>query len=108
MISVQESHIRLDARGVAWIDDTNIKVIEVVLDHTTEGLGPEEIFRSHNGYLSLAQIHGALAFYFDNKAAIDAEIDRQVSEVERLQKESPESPIRRKLREVGSSTGWPA
>ena len=100
MISVQESHIRLDARGVAWIDDTTFKVIEVVLEYTAEGLGPEEIFRSHNGYLSLAQIHAALAFYFDNKAAIDAEIDRQVREVERLQKESPEAPLQGRLRSL--------
>jgi hypothetical protein len=32
MAMIAHPHIRLDARGVAWIDDTNVKVIEVVLD----------------------------------------------------------------------------
>jgi hypothetical protein len=26
-------HIRLDEQGRPWVDDTNVKVIEVVLDH---------------------------------------------------------------------------
>ncbi len=32
MATVALSHIVLDARGVAWIDETNIKVIEVALE----------------------------------------------------------------------------
>lgn len=32
MLTVATAHIYLDDRGVAWIDDTNVKVIEVVLD----------------------------------------------------------------------------
>ena len=31
------AHIRLDDRGVAWIDDTNTKVIEVALDMIAHG-----------------------------------------------------------------------
>jgi len=36
------AHIHLDDRG-AWIDDTNTKVIEVVLDKLANGSSPEEI-----------------------------------------------------------------
>jgi len=33
MIAVEPvSHIRTDAQGRAWLDDTNVKVIEVVKD----------------------------------------------------------------------------
>lgn len=30
-------HIRLDENGRPWVDDTNVKVIEVVLDHLAYG-----------------------------------------------------------------------
>ncbi|MSR58381.1 MAG: DUF433 domain-containing protein [Planctomycetaceae bacterium] len=101
MITAVETHIRLDERGVAWIDDTNVKVIEVVLDQTGQGLSPEGIFDAHSGYLSLAQIHAALAFYYDHKSEIDAEIERQVKEFDELRKNSLNSPVRQKLRSLG-------
>ena len=33
MSAVIPTHIQLDDRGIAWIDDTNVKVIEVVLEN---------------------------------------------------------------------------
>jgi uncharacterized protein (DUF433 family) len=94
------AHIVLDDRGRGWIDDTNVKVIEVVLDRFAWGLSPEEI---HEGYphLSLAQIHAALSYYYDHKAEYDAEIARQEELVERLRAENQNSPIRQKLRAMG-------
>jgi uncharacterized protein (DUF433 family) len=101
MTTVLDTHIRLDARGVAWIDDMNVKVIEVALDHTAARLTPEEIFHAHNGYLSRAQVHAALAYYYDNQASIDAEIERQAREYDQLRNASLDSPIRQKLRALG-------
>jgi len=60
MQTISTAHIHLDARGVAWIDDTNIKVVEVVLDKRAYGWSPEEIHEQHPD-LSLAQIHAASA-----------------------------------------------
>ena len=37
------TQIELDARGVAWIRGTKVKVIEVVLDKIAYGSSPEEI-----------------------------------------------------------------
>ena len=82
-------HIRLDDRGVAWIDDTNTKVIEVALDMIAHGWSPEEIHFQHP-HLSLAQM--------------DAQIQRDVGNVERLRKQASESPIRKRLREMGKLT----
>jgi len=31
------SHVVRDERGVAWIDDTNVKVVEIALDHLDYG-----------------------------------------------------------------------
>ncbi len=94
-------HILLDEQGRAWVDDTNVKVIEVVLDKIGYGLTPEEIYEEHYHHLSLAQIHAAFTFYYDHQAEFDAEIERQTKMVEKLREESLDSPVRQKLRALG-------
>jgi uncharacterized protein (DUF433 family) len=95
------AHILLDEQGRAWIDDTNVKVIEVVLDKLGYGLSPEEIFAEHPGQFTLAQIHAALSYYYDHQAEFDAEIERWDRECERLRAESLNCPVRQKLRALG-------
>src|SRR5437868_14596033 len=85
-------HLWYDDRGRPWIDDTNIKVIEVVLDHTAYGWSADAIHREYP-YLSLAQIHSALAYYFDHQQEMDDELRRQREEYEELRaKANAESP----------------
>ena len=94
------AHIYLDDRGVAWIDDTNVKVIEVVLDKLAHGSSPEEIHFQYP-HLSLAQIHAALSYYYDHQQAFDAEIERQLGEVDALMAEAGDSPFTKRLRAMG-------
>jgi len=94
------AHIHLDNRGRAWIDDTNTKVIEVVLDKLANGSSPEEIHFQH-AHLSMAQIHAALSYYYDHQAEFDAEIERQVKEYDELRAKVEDSPIRQRLRAMG-------
>jgi uncharacterized protein (DUF433 family) len=100
MQTVTSSHIWLDDRGVAWIDDTNTKVIEVVLDRVAYGLDADAIHREHP-HLSLGQIYAALSYYYDHQAEIDAEIERQVREVDALAAQAGESPFVRRMRALG-------
>ena len=100
MTSVMSGHIRLDAQGVAWIDDTNVKVTEVVLDRLANGWGPEEIHFQHPD-LSLAQIHSALAHYFDHQAQLDVEISQQSEQVRRIREQAGESPLAIRLKARG-------
>ena len=95
-------HIWLDERGCAWIDDTNTKVIEVVLDKLgPDRLTPDQIHEDHD-HLSLAQIHAAFTYYYDHQPEFDAEIERQHREVEELRAKSLiNDPIRAKLRAMG-------
>ena len=92
MTTVTSRHVRLDARGVAWIDDTNVKVTEVVLDRMANGWSPEQIHFQHPD-LSLAQIHSALAHYFDHQAQLDTEISQQSEHVRRVREQAGESPL---------------
>ena len=64
------THIWLDDRGVAWIDQANVKVVEVVLDKLAQGSSPEEMHYQYP-HLSLAQIHAALAYYYDHQSELD-------------------------------------
>lgn len=94
------SHIRLDAEGRAWIDDTNVKVIEVVLDHLAYGWSPEEMHYQHPD-LSLAQIHAALAHYYDHQAEFDREIEAGLRRTEEAAAQTKDSPVRQRLRRLG-------
>jgi uncharacterized protein (DUF433 family) len=102
MTPVTTTHICLDERGRPWIAGTQIKVIEVVLDKIAYGWSPEEIHEQHSDYLTLAQIYAALAYYYDHKAEIDAEIERQSREYkEAWEKQGKDTPLHRKLRALG-------
>jgi hypothetical protein len=57
----KQAHIRLDDKSRAWIDDTNVKVIEVVLDHLGYGWNAETIQENHP-HLSLAQVRRPFCF----------------------------------------------
>jgi uncharacterized protein (DUF433 family) len=96
------AHIWLDERGRAWIDDTNVKVIEVVLEKLgCDGLTPEQMLEEHPGMFTLGQIHAALSYYYDHQAEFDAEIERQRLRYEELRQQSLNSPGRQKLRAMG-------
>jgi uncharacterized protein (DUF433 family) len=94
------THIRKDAQGRAWIDDTNVKVIEVVKDWLAHGSSPEEMALQHP-HLSLAQIHAALAHYYDHQADYDQMVARELVAHDARMAQNQDSPIRRKLRAQG-------
>jgi len=98
--AARPAHIKLDARGVAWIDDTNTKVIEVAQDMIAHGWSPEEIHFQHS-HLSLAQIHAALGYYYDHKTEFDAIMQDSIRRVSELRDQTTESPLRKRLRELG-------
>jgi uncharacterized protein (DUF433 family) len=93
-------HIWLDDEGRAWIDDTNVKVIEVVLDHLAYGWSAEEMCRQQP-HLSLAQIHATMAFYYDHKAEFDRQIEESLQRAEALASQSGDGPLLRRLRAAG-------
>jgi uncharacterized protein (DUF433 family) len=89
--------VLVDDAGVAWIEDTNVKVVEIVLARLAHGWSPEEVHFQHPD-LSLAQIHAALTWYYDHQAELDAEIERRLSAVEAQMADAVDSPLRNRLR----------
>jgi uncharacterized protein (DUF433 family) len=92
----KQAHIRLDEQGRPWIDDTNVKVIEVVLDHLAYGWTAETIQENHP-HMSLAQVYAALAWYYDHQAELDAEIERQDERLRALRAAAAPSSLRRRI-----------
>ena len=90
------THIRRDERGVAWIAETNTKVIEVAMDHVAYGWDAEEIHAAHP-HLSLAQIHAALSYYHDHKGEIDGQMKEQLERHHRLRTEAADQLTRAEL-----------
>lgn len=91
-------HIKLDESGRPWVDDTNVKVIEIVLDHVAYGWSAETIQENHP-HLSLAQVYAALAWYYDHQAEMDQEIERQSERIGELREGTAASPLQRRLAE---------
>ena len=89
------THIDVDSSGVAWIAGANTKVKQLVLDRLAYGWSPEEMQFQHP-HLSMAQIHAALAYYYENQDRLDEEIRRDLEEADRLFDESAHRPIRRR------------
>src|SRR3990170_648765 len=89
-------HICLDEQGRPWIDDTNVKVIEVVLDHLAYEWNAEAIQDNHP-HLSLAQVYAALAWYYDHQTEMDVEIERQEERLQGLRAAAAPSTLHRRL-----------
>jgi hypothetical protein len=61
------------------------------------GWSAEELHFQHP-YLSLGQIHSALAYYWDHKSELDAEIERRSQFADQARQEAGPSPLLNKLR----------
>ncbi len=93
-------HISLDEQGIPWIKAANTKVVELVADVKAHGWSPEELVLQHP-HLTLGQVHSALAFYWDHREGIEADLARREADVDRIRAEVGESPIVAKLRARG-------
>jgi uncharacterized protein (DUF433 family) len=100
--SAANTHITIDASGVAHIDGTRMKVIHVAKEVVARRATPEQL-RETFPHLSLAQIHAALAYYYDHQPQMDAEIQRELADYERdrVASMATDSPGRQKLRAQG-------
>jgi uncharacterized protein (DUF433 family) len=73
MPSATTTHIELrpnrDGQPRAFISGTRIRVQDIVSDHERHGLSPEQIAREFP-HLTLAQVHAALAYFYDHRDEI--------------------------------------
>jgi uncharacterized protein (DUF433 family) len=93
-------HIGLNQDGVPSIAGTTMKVIELVTAQAAYGWSAEELHFQFP-YLTLGQIHSALAYYWDHREELDRDISRRLAISEQLQRQAPMTPLRERLRQHG-------
>ena len=93
-------HIVISDNGVPIIEGTGTKVIELVLENMSYGWSPEELHLQHP-YLSLGQIHSALAYYWDHKDELDSDIERRLEHADELREKIGQAPLVDKLKAKG-------
>jgi hypothetical protein len=70
-----------------------------VLDKLAYGWSAEEMHFQHP-HLSMAQIHAALAYYYENQDKLDDEIRRDLEEIDQLRSQSESFALRSKLQSL--------
>lgn len=99
-VTTMYEHIEIDQTGVPLIAGTTMKVVELVTSHLAYGWSPEELHFQFP-HLTLGEIYAALAYYWDHKADIDADMIRRERYVEELTKEAGPSELTAGLRAKG-------
>jgi uncharacterized protein (DUF433 family) len=100
LTNTEYKHVQLDERNVPIITGTTMKVVELVTAQIAYGWSPEELHFQHP-YLTMSQIHSALAYYWDHKEEIDTDIERRLQYAEQSRLEAGPSPVVAKLRAKG-------
>lgn len=100
IVETRYEHIILDETGVPIISGTTMKVIELVLNSKAYGWSPEELHFQHP-YLTLGQIHSALAYYWDHQEELDQDIERRLRFVDQIQQPLKPSKLEARLKAKG-------
>jgi uncharacterized protein (DUF433 family) len=100
IVETRYEHIIVNEDQVPIIAGTNMKVIELVLERMAYGWSPEELHFQHP-YLTLGQIHSALAYYWDHQAELDRDIEQRLQFVDQVQRALGPSPLVARLKAKG-------
>lgn len=73
----------------------------IVSDYQGRGWSAEEIVRQYP-YLTLSEVHAALAYYHDHEVEIDEELAAEVAEIERVRRAGSDSATLKRLRALKS------
>jgi uncharacterized protein (DUF433 family) len=91
MANVISEHITKTAGvcgGRACIAGHRIRVVDIVAWHEMRGYSPDEVVGMFPG-ITLADVHAALAYYFDHREEIEEEFRNEDEVAERLKARCP-------------------
>jgi uncharacterized protein (DUF433 family) len=93
-----------DGQKRACIVGTRVRVQDIYVLAEIQGLSPDEIVGALP-HLNLAQVHAALAYYFDNRDAILGEIREDEEFVSRVRAELGPGPLEQKIQRATTERG---
>ena len=99
MVETGYEHVILNEANIPIIAGTNMKVVELVLERMAYGWSPEELHFQHP-YLTLGQIHSALAYYWDHQEELDRDIEERLQHVKEAQQATPSAPLDVRLKAI--------
>ncbi len=76
-----------------------IRIAQIIMDYLAYGWSVDEMCRQHP-YLTLAEAHAAMAYYFDHQAEIDHEIQAEWQQAQNLGSHRSPFYLRMKARGV--------
>ena len=85
----------------AFIAGTRVRVQDIYVDSEVLGKSPEEIVAALP-HLTLAQVHAALAYYFDHRQEILDELRQDEQFVAAMKERTGPGPLETKLRDAGT------
>ena len=88
--------ITIDGNGVAYVEGTSTKVIEVVQAKQAQERTPEQV-QSELPHLTLAQVYVALAYYHANRDELDTKIRARKDFADALRALEPDPLTRAEL-----------
>lgn len=74
--------------GNPIIRGTRMRVIDIAIEYDRLGYSPDHIVDLHP-YLSLEQVHDALSYYYENRDALDQEMELRKNRIEKISKKYP-------------------
>ena len=89
-----------DGQSRAFIAGTRVRVQDIYVDSEVIGKSPEEIVTALP-HLTLAQVHAALAYYFDHREEILNELREDEQFVTMMKMKTGPGPLETKLRNAG-------
>ena len=78
--------------GRACVAGHRVRVLDVVVWHEHQGMTPDDVV-SHVPSLTLADVHAALAYYFDHMAEIQEEMRSERELVEKFRDNQPSQDL---------------
>src|SRR5438552_15958193 len=77
-----------------------IRVAQIVVDYLNHGWSADEIC-IHYPHLKLAEVHSAMAYYFDHQSEIGDEIEAEQRLIDESRKNAKPTPVELRLRAQG-------
>ncbi|MBI2806834.1 MAG: DUF433 domain-containing protein [Planctomycetes bacterium] len=77
-----------------------IRVAQIVIDYLNHGWSADEICL-HYPHLKPAEVHSAMAYYFDHQKEIENEIQEESKLIDEWRKKTPPSPFLLRMRAQG-------
>jgi uncharacterized protein (DUF433 family) len=83
--------------GRPRIDGHRIQVEDIAICHERMGMSPDQIVSEYPS-ITLADVHAALAYYFEHRTRIDADIEAAREFAEQMRAKAGPSRLEKKLR----------